>query len=587
VNRKNLLVNTGTGVLIAGAPYLASGFLSAADLPPLLAYLLFPGRFLVVALGVTVTAWGLLERTQAKEPWVGFLESLANGRRFALIGFLLVGLLAFARVPQEEKEAEAFGGDEPKYLRIAYSLLRDTDADVSGGRTETPGFSVRAQQVRNLLLVGRDSVLQLFAPVKIPEGHVWDVGNWTVRGLDGGLYHLQPPGLPALVAVSLGLGEWWLPGRDPGIYVAALLSILWLLGAREVWLLSLEACGDRPGSVLFVLLVLFSAPVFVGGYQLFPESLCLFIFPWLLRRLRASDRALAALPAFFCGLVTGYLLWVHPKLTLVAALFTIMALSRPNTPGRVKLLFAAGLGLTAFTSLLYCFHISGLFRPEGLYIRQAEEYVGSPNPFSLRFAAGLVKGLAGGRDGLLVFAPFLALAFVFPWPRVRPARFAIEMWSLFGVVWLTSAVHDGASLGSPARLLAPVAFVPAFYLARALRTRPPATFKAAAALLLFLGLQITETIWNDWRRNVNPYRTMFENPNTDFEPSLPGNSFDDPAYWLDLEKAALLLLALLLLAAAFRRAARHPPRGFVPARFGLGVLATVTLLAYGLDGLGP
>ncbi|MBK5255298.1 MAG: hypothetical protein JJE39_04630 [Vicinamibacteria bacterium] len=581
------MINVGVGLLIAALPYLISGVASAADFPSTLSFLLFPGRGLLVLLGGLVVLWAAL-RDRVPTDRLGLsLEFLTSRRGFSLTAFAIIAIIAFARVPQEEKEAEAFGGDEPKYLRIAYSLLRDTDADVSGGRTETPGPSVRMQQVWNLLVVGRDSAADLFKPVEIPDGHVWNAGNWTVRGLNGGLYHLQPPGLPALVAAALAIGEGALPNRDPGIYVAALLSLIWLLGARELWRLSLEATNDSLGSAIFVALVLLSAPVFVGGYQLFPESLSLLLFPWLFRRLRTSDRPLSLMTGLVCGLLTGSLLWVHPKLTIVAALFAVMAWLRPRTSGRVKLLFTLGLTLTTLTSLLYCFHISGLFRPEGLYIRQAEEYVGSPNPLSLRFAAGLVKSLAGGRDGLLVFAPVLVLAFMTPMVLKRPARSTIEMWSLFLVVWLTSAVHDGASLGSPARLMAPAAFVPAFFLTRALREHPPASFKMAAVFLFLLGTQITETVWGDWRRNVNPYRTMFANPSTNFEASLPGNSFAEDGYRADLRKAGLVLVTLLILAAGFGRARADTRPDLAPARFGTGVMATLAFLAYGLHWLGP
>lgn len=581
------LTNLATGILIAALPYLVSGVAAAADFPPLLAYLLFPGRGLFAMLGTLVVLWTVLGDRFPADRLKRSLESLTRRRGFALFAFAVIALVAFARVPQQEKEAEAFGGDEPKYLRIAFSLLRDTNADVSGGRTQTPSLAIRTQQVRHLLLNGRDAVAQLFHGVDIPSDHEWNAGNWTVRGLDGGLYHLQPPGLPALVAVALGLGEVLLPGRDPGIYVSVLLSLVWLLAARELWLLSLEVTDDALGSALFLGLVLLSAPVFIGGYQLFPESLSLWLFPWLFRRLRASDRPLRELGGLTCGLLTGYLLWVHPKLTVVAVLFALMGWLRPRTTGRVKLIFTAGLCLTAFTSLLYCFQISGLFRPEGLYIRQAEEYVGSPNPFSLRFAAGLVKSLVGGRDGLLIFAPVLALFLAVPKPFGNLSRANLEMWSLFAAVWLTSAVHDGASLGSPARLMAPVLFIPAFFLVRALRAHSSAGFKAAAVLLFLLGTQITETTWSDWRRNVNPYRTMFADPATNFEPSLPGNSFNNDAYRTDVQKAGLLLLTIALLAVAFHRGSTHPRPTFAPARFGAAALSTVALLAFGLDWLGP
>ncbi len=585
------MINTGinvlVGLLIATLPCLMSGLFSAAELPPILAYLLFPGRGVLFLLGGLVVLWAALRGRVPTERVSRRLESLASYRAFAPSAFALMAVLAFVRVPQPEKEADAFGGDEPKYLRIAFSLLRDTDADLSGGRTATPDLTTRLQQVRNLLLVGRDSFLDLFRPAAIPNDHVWNAGNWTVRGLNGGLYHLQPPGLPALVAVALGVGEAVLPERDPGIYVFALLSVIWILGTRELWLLSQDISADALGSTVFVGLVIFSAPVFVGGYQLFPESLSFLLFPWLFRRLRTSDRTLGPAGALSCGLLAGYLLWIHPKLTVIAALFAVMGLVRPSTSVRAKVAFAAGFVLTAFTALLYCHRISGLFRPEGLYIRQAEEYVGSPNPLSLRFAAGLVKSLIGGRDGLFLFAPILILGFVALGAMKRPSRSTFEMWTLFAAVWLTSAVHDGASLGSPARLMMPVAFVPAWTLARALRSRAPAKFTFAAVLLFLVGGQITLTMVSDWRRNVNPYRTMFTQPATNFEPSLPGNSFTNEAYIVDLEKAGLILLVFVIAAALLVRSHPSADGGLGPARLGAGVLAVVATLALGLHWLTP
>jgi hypothetical protein len=390
-----------------------------------------------------------------------------------------------------------------------------------------------------------------------------------------------------VVAVALGIGEAILPERDPGIYVFVLLALVWILGARELWLLSLDFGADALGSAVLVAIVFLSAPVYVGGYQLFPEALSLWLFPWLLRRLRASERTLGSPTALACGLVSGYLLWIHPKLTIVAALFGVIGLARPNTSSRSKLWFAAGFFVTAFTSLLYCHHLSGLFRPEGLYIRQAEEYVGSPNPLSLRFAAGLVKALVGGRDGLFVFAPILGLGLMTPGALKRPSRSTVEFWCLFAVVWLTSAVHDGASLGSPARLMAPVAFIPALFLSRSLREGAPAKVKVGAVLLFIFGSLITGAMQSDWRRNVNPYRTMFNNPATNFESSLPGNSFSDDAYVVDLEKAALILVIFTIVTALTMRSATKDSEPLAPARFGASVLAVVVVLAFGLSWLTP
>jgi hypothetical protein len=204
----------------------------------------------------------------------------------------------------------------------------------------------------------------------------------------------------------------------------------------------------------------------------------------------------------------------------------------------------------------------------------------------MRFAAGLVKSLIGGRDGLLVFAPVLTLGFVALWAMRRPSRSTFEMWALFAAVWLTSAVHDGASLGSPARLMMPVVFVPAWTLVQALRSRAPAKFAMAAVLLFLVGGEITLTMVSDWRRNVNPYRAMFSQPATNFEPNLPGNSFTDEAYAVDLEKAGLFLLIFVIVAALLGRSSRTSGT-LTPAGFGVGTLAVVISLAFGLRWLGP
>jgi hypothetical protein len=92
---------------------------------------------------------------------------------------------------------------------------------------------------------------------------------------------------------------------------------------------------------------------------------------------------------------------------------------------------------------------------------------------------------------------------------------------------------------------------------------------------------------SDWRRNVNPYRTMFANPSTNFEPSLPGNSFSDEAYRVDLEKAGLILLTLALVTTRMRRSAADPSSLLAPASFGAGVLIVVIVLAFGLSWLTP
>jgi hypothetical protein len=280
----------------------------------------------------------------------------------------------------------------------------------------------------------------------------------------------------------------------------------------------------------------------------------------------------------------GGLLWIHPKLTIVALFFAALGAVRPGLRWRERAVFLVTITAVAFTALLYCYRISGLFRPEGLYIREASEYSGAPNPWTLRFASGAVKALFGARDGLFVFAPVLLggwLAARSSWTRRR--RVTAELLVLFATVWLSSAVHEGASLGAPARLLLPVAFVYAIFLADALfEARSNPALRLTTALLLAVSVSITVTGWTDWRRVINPWKGMFDTRSSNFEPSLPGNSFSEDSYVADVRRFVIIALVLHALGEGLRRRKRT-----TPAAWAAGLVASTSLLAIVLDALKP
>ena len=131
--------------------------------------------------------------------------------------------------------------------------------------------------------------------------------------------------------------------------------------------------------------------------------------------------------------------------------------------------------------------------------------------------------------------------------------------------------------------MAPVAFVPVCFLLRSLRNPQARQIHLGALFLFLVGCGITFEMTADWRKNVNPYRSMFADPATNFEPSLPGNSFSDQAYVTDLVKAAFIFLTLALAAGVLKQSGRN---GASPAWFGLAALATLVVLGFGLHALG-
>ena len=568
---------------LAALGLLGPRLMPPPGLPPFLGYLLGPGsHWLLVASALVL---GL--RPGRGEGPARLARRLArvleSHRAVPWLALALLALVAFGRVPEHRRAAVHLGGDEPKYLRIAESLLRDADVDVSGGRTERPPLELRQRQLRTLALTARDAVADVFSPTPVPPGHRWSAGNWGVHGRHGGVYYLQPPGLPLLLAAFLGPAELVFPGRDPGSLVAAFLSCLWVLAGVETFLLTREVLGSRAAALLSTAALFSTAPVFVGGTCLYPESVALFLFPFCYRRLRASERAWGWGALAAAGLAAGGLWWIHPKFLAPSLVFLALAALRPRTPVRARLAFVVPFALLALSSLVYVHHVTGLFRPEGLYVRQAEEYTGVPEVLSMAIASGLANGLLGGRDGILVFAPVLLLA-----PaglvclRRAEVRTALELLALFSATWLTAAVHAGTSLGSPARLFVPVAFALALLVAWGVaRAGPRPPVLLPLLFLLLVGLAITARTNSHWRLAANPYRELFPTEAVDFTTSLPAYDLSPRARLGDVARVLLVLAAASALGLRWRKGA-DSPAGLEALR----LLAVVAALAFLLEALG-
>lgn len=91
---------------------------------------------------------------------------------------------------------------------------------------------------------------------------------------------------------------------------------------------------------------------------------------------------------------------------------------------RHRLVLATAVALPLAGLLLSQYSVTGLLRPDALYLRFGSDIYRGPQDFlSARLSAGLVNALFGGRDGLFTIAPvLLAAAFALPrlWRRDRP-----------------------------------------------------------------------------------------------------------------------------------------------------------------------
>jgi hypothetical protein len=305
-------------------------------------------------------------------------------------------------------------GDEPHYLMVADSLLRDED------------LSLERDYAEGRYRTFHDAPL---AP------------HYRVRGRNGVIYSLHAVGLSVLILPA------WSVGGYAGVTVfMALLSALLAVEVRE-WVRALTGREGLAEAVGWTAAL--SPPLVYYAGLVFTEVPAALALSFGLRRARTVDLgrggalavglAAAALPwlnvryAPAAILVIAHVLWRHPRAhTAVAAL----------APAVVS-----AAGLLAYHQALY-----GFWDPRRVYGRRPELAL-----------SGLGEGLPGllldQEFGLLAYAPALALAlpgFAALWRRDR--RVAITA----GAVILVAVLSAGAwpmwrgGFNPPGRFLVPI-----------------------------------------------------------------------------------------------------------------------------------
>ena len=315
-------------------------------------------------------------------------------------------------------------GDEPHYLMVADSLLRDGD-----------------------LALERD-----FAEGRYRAFHDAPLEpHYRVRGRGGVIYSLHAVGLSVLIFPAWALGGY--------AAVTVFLALVAALVAREVreWVKALtgrDGLAEAAGWMAAL-----SPPLVHYAGLVFTEVPAALALSYGLRRGR--DAGLGAAGAVSVGLAAAALPWLNVRYAPLALLVVAHALWRhPRVRVAAAVLgpaVASGLGLLAYHQALY-----GFWNPGRVYGRRPE--------FAL---AALREGLPGllldQEFGLLVYAPALALAipgFFFLWRRDR--RLAATAGAAVAVVVLTAGTWHmwRGGFNPPARFLVPV--VPLLAVAAAL-----------------------------------------------------------------------------------------------------------------------
>ena len=259
-------------------------------------------------------------------------------------------------------------GDEPHYLIIAASLLRDGDLDVRNNYRDDARTA------------------EIYGPLR---PHAWRAGD--------GLRSFHAPGLSLLLALPFGLG---------GV-IGARVALAVLVAAVLAWTVRVWARGRLPAAdaALAAAGLLLSAPVVAGGGYLYPDLIGGVLLAALTVRLPAAPpRSARAWTGLLAG--AGLLCALHPKNVAAAGILVLFALWRsrreraagrtpPGTRARRRTRLAAGAvvlagGGAALAAAWLLADFSEVF------VRRLTTELGAPPAKALRVFLGLHLDQAQG-----------------------------------------------------------------------------------------------------------------------------------------------------------------------------------------------
>ncbi|TAK12134.1 MAG: hypothetical protein EPO35_11705 [Acidobacteria bacterium] len=292
------------------------------------------------------------------------------------------------------------GGDEPHYLIITQSLLKDGDLDIENNHARRDYASYFGGNLRPDLLV---------------------------RGVHGEAYSVHAPGVPVLVAPLFQFFG----------YTGARLMIILLtsIGAMLIWRLSWRAT-DSPEAAWFAWAAVVLTPTFVmQSFSVFPDGPGLLPTAagvLLLVQLSRGDIP-GVLPTTLTGVALAALPWMHTRFALIAgALGAVVALRMVtmDAPAKVRAGRLIALLIVPIASALAWFYyfsvLYGSFDPRAQYGPQQQE---------LAWIGPAILGLFfDGQFGLAAYAP--AVAVVFVGLVMRPEKASRRLLLEIGVVVL-------------------------------------------------------------------------------------------------------------------------------------------------------
>jgi hypothetical protein len=449
VDPSSLLASVGAWCAGGLALWLVAGGGSASFLLPLLlrpAITLLAVASLAVdpaypygfTLPIALTQdWGIAQDTASACAILAALAPRITWRwRVPAPGPVSLGFMAFVAYallsPAWAYRWEAHPGNEPKTLRMAVAIGHWMTLDVepvSAGMEDLPVDAAPTAIARAVRGAAHETGRMITA---LPEALSRDairatrVTRQTIRGKEGGVYHVLAPGPSVLLAPTLR-ADRWLNRRDGHYGRLAVSVLLWnalaaaLVGA--LFALLRDATGRKGLSALIAGGAALVPPFVFYAYQFYPEMLGALVLTIAFRELvfRTWWRGTHA---WSFGVLIATLPWLHQKFLpvwAVLAAWAVLKIVGELAPLRTT----AGIVIPQAVSLvlfaLYNFSITGSVRPDALFLAW-----GPGGVSGARIGQGLIGLLLDARYGIAPYVPILlmgggALFMKTPLRRALPA----------------------------------------------------------------------------------------------------------------------------------------------------------------------
>jgi hypothetical protein len=360
------------------------------DHVPALRLLAGPGRWLLWAVIISQVVWILASRAGWNLP--RDLRS-ASARRQATFAIFIVSLGTYASTWSSVSKTGFFpGGDEPHYLVITQSLLRDRDLTIENNHQRADYAEYYPSQLRP---------------------------DYRARGRNGEIYSIHPIGVPILVAPAFALGGyravvWFLMS-----IAAATAALLWL------WTLTLT--GSTGAATFGWAAVALSGPYVFNSFTVYPEitaGLCVIIAARSLLGRDSRDEHHQNVPLRIWGsaVAAAALPWLSTKYAGMAMVLALMlAWTYRRSVSAVVVLGTMAISVAGWLTFFYV--IWGIPLPSAPY--------GFNTQTSVRtFLSGFPGVFFDQEYGVVTYAPVLGLALVGlagMWRDGRHRRLAAEL----------------------------------------------------------------------------------------------------------------------------------------------------------------